>query len=147
MAEELEWTGKRPPSFNPYGIAVFKDTVMVVNLRREVAATDSVEVLTFKRGQLKRRRRPVSSIHFTRSGEAECQRQLLSSSFSLTSIVPLSENTFYVSNTFTYRKQWLQWTELLGHFRSGAVLHFDGARVEPVISRLKQPMGMLKEGK
>uniref|UniRef100_A0A1I7SVB2 SGL domain-containing protein n=1 Tax=Bursaphelenchus xylophilus TaxID=6326 RepID=A0A1I7SVB2_BURXY len=130
MANELSFSGKTPPTFNPYGISVFASTVFVINSRRGRVETDSVEVLEIKDGRLRRKRKPVASKHFT----------------SLVNVVGLSSTEFYASNQYIYRNPYMQWIEFGGHFKSGAVYYFDGRLIHPAIKKLKQPAGMARDG-
>lgn len=53
-------------TLNPYGISFAMGAIMVVNLRRPVKQTDTVEILRIENEKLKRVRKPVSSSMFTR---------------------------------------------------------------------------------
>ncbi|CAD5213059.1 unnamed protein product [Bursaphelenchus okinawaensis] len=130
IANELKFTGKAPPVFNPYSISTFVNTVFVINNRKGRVETDSVEILEFKGNEVKRKRKHVASKYFT----------------SLVSIVALGPTQFYVSNQYMYRSNYMQHIEFAGHFKSGSIYYFDGRHIHNVINRLKQPAGMAKDG-
>lgn len=57
-------------------------------------------------------------------------------------IVAVGKDQFYVANTFKFREKWLRNIEWFGKFKTGAILYFNGKRIEIAVTGIGMPTGL-----
>lgn len=135
---------------NPLGLSFARGTVVVVNLRRPIKQTDTVELLRIEGEMLKRVTKPVKSPIFTRlvyrkfdypllnllkaNPHTSMLLRLLFSS--LCDVQALDSQNFYATNSYYSRRTSLQFLEFSFKTKTASLIYFDGQKVNKVLDGL-----------